>query len=317
MKRLVSNPYLLLAFASLCWSGNHVIGRAIAGHVPPVTISTLRWLLPSFVLWWLARDHLRRDWPLIRRHWVVLLGLGLSGGALFSALQYTGLQYTSALNVSVLNSLTPVLIVAAGTVLFRDRLRAIQAAGISLSLAGVLVIVAHGSLATLMGVDFNWGDLIIVFNMSMFAVYAACLRLRPSIHWLSFLFVLAAVSAVGQMPFALWEAWSGYVLRPDLLTIAAIVYVSIFPSVLATAAWNRGDELVGAIRAGPFLHLIPIYTAILASTLLGETLAPYHVVGFLLILTGIWFAAVAPTRIGEARRAGGAELAKPEPAAGE
>jgi hypothetical protein len=112
--RIFASPYMLLAFAALCWSGNHVIGRAIGGHVPPIGISTVRWLIPSVVLWFLARRHLERDWPLIRSHWRIMLWLGVTGGALFSALQYVGLQYTTAVNVSVLNSLVPVLIVAAG-----------------------------------------------------------------------------------------------------------------------------------------------------------------------------------------------------------
>src|SRR3954462_12651225 len=104
--------YLLLALASLFWSGNHIVGRAIGGHVPPVAISFLRWLIPLAVLWLIARPHLKREWPAIRRHWIVLVWLGATGGALFTVLQYVGLQYTSALNVSVLNSLVPVLIVA-------------------------------------------------------------------------------------------------------------------------------------------------------------------------------------------------------------
>ncbi len=61
------NPYFLLAFASLCWSGNHIIGRAIAGHVPPIGISTVRWLIPALILYPIARPHIRREWPLINR----------------------------------------------------------------------------------------------------------------------------------------------------------------------------------------------------------------------------------------------------------
>src|SRR5262252_759996 len=102
------NAYLVLALASLFWSGNHVLGRAIAGHVPPLGISTLRWLLPALVLGVAAREHLRRDWPLIRRHWRILLLLGLTGGSIFTVLQYVALQYTTALNMSVMNSLAPV-----------------------------------------------------------------------------------------------------------------------------------------------------------------------------------------------------------------
>src|SRR3989440_5077692 len=47
VRGLYGNAYLVLALASLCWSGNHLMGRAIAGHVPPLTITTLRWLLAA------------------------------------------------------------------------------------------------------------------------------------------------------------------------------------------------------------------------------------------------------------------------------
>jgi drug/metabolite transporter (DMT)-like permease len=128
--------------------------------------------------------------------------------------------------------------------------------------------------------------------MLVFAVYAVYLRLRPQIHWLSFMFVFALVSCVTTLPFFVWETLSGITFKPTLLTFGAILYVSIFPSVLAFAAWNRGVELIGANRAGPFVHLVPIYTAILASTLLGEHLASYHIIGFVLILAGVWLASV-------------------------
>jgi drug/metabolite transporter (DMT)-like permease len=290
---ITANPYLLLALASLFWSGNHILGRAIGGHVPPIGISTVRWLIPAIVLWPFARRHMRHDWPLIRSHWRVLLWLGVTGGALFTALQYVGLQYTSALNVSVLNSLVPVLILLAGGAMFHDRVTAVQVGGIAISLTGVLFIVARGSLDTLQHVAFNWGDLIILFNMIVFAVYAACLRLRPQIHWLSFMWVFAAVSALTTMPFFVLETWSGVTFHPTLLTAAAILYVSIFPSVLAFAAWNRGVELIGAVRSGPYVHLVPVYTAVFGGILLGETLAAYHLAGFALILLGVWLASTS------------------------
>jgi drug/metabolite transporter (DMT)-like permease len=287
-----NNPYLLLALASLCWSGNHIVGRAMAGEVPPVGVSMLRWLLPLVVLWPLARPHLTRDWPLMRKHWGVMLWLSITGGSLFSAIQYVGLQYTTALNVSVFNSLVPILIVAVGALLFQDRIGALQLAGIATSSIGVLVIIAHGQIDTFRQFAFNWGDLIILFNMMIFAVYAVYLRLRPQINGWSFMFALAAISVVTTLPFAIWEALAGTTFKATWLTFGAVAYVSIFPSVIAFAAWNRGIELIGANRSGPFLHLVPIYTAVIGTTLLSEPLALFHVIGFGLILTGVWLASV-------------------------
>jgi drug/metabolite transporter (DMT)-like permease len=181
--------YALVALAGLCWSGNHVLGRAIAGHVPPVSLSAFRWVFPCILAGLLARGHLARDWPEIKSHWKALLILGLSGGALFSALQYVGLQYTSAINVSVLNSLGPVFIVAAVAILFGETMRPIQLAGIAVSLGGVLFIVTRGEPTMLAQMSFNYGDLIILFNMAVWAFYSAWLRFRPRIHWTSFMFV--------------------------------------------------------------------------------------------------------------------------------
>jgi drug/metabolite transporter (DMT)-like permease len=290
-----ANPYLLLALAALFWSGNHIVGRAIGGHVPPVGVSTIRWLIPSILIWPWVRPHLKRDWPAIRRHWKAMLWLGVTGGALFTALQYVGLQYTTALNVSVLNSLVPVLIVATSAALFRDRISPMQLAGIVVSSLGVLTIIGRGSLDVLERLAFNWGDLIILFNMLVFAIYAACLRLRPPMHWLSFIFVFAVLSVVMTLPFAVLEFVQGERFKADWETIAAIGYVSIFPSVIAFAAWNRGVELIGANRSGPFLHLVPVYTATFGSALLGEHLAAFHVAGFALILAGVWLASVRPS----------------------
>lgn len=282
---------LLVALAALCWSGNHVIGRAIAGHVPPIAVSTLRWAVPAVLLLPFAWRHFVRDWPAVARHWRLLVALSLLNGAIFGALQYVGLQYTTAINTSVLNSVAPVLIIVASWLMFGDRVTLVQAAGVATSLVGVLVIVTKGDPGVLAGLAFNAGDLVIFFNMGIFAVYSAMLRLRPAIHWLTFTFVLAVVSAVASAPAMAIEHLAGYPITFDAATLATLAYVAVFPSVVAVAAWNRGVDMIGPGRAGALLHLIAIYSAVLASIFLGEALRPFHFAGFALILAGVWLAA--------------------------
>lgn len=291
LARTFNNPYLLLAVAGLCWSGNHVLGRAIAGQVPPLSLSAVRWLLPMAVLWPFAKPYLERDWPLIKSNWRVLAFLGGTGGALFGALQYLALQHTTALNASVLNSLSPVLIIAAGALLFRDRLSPMRILGIAVSLAGVLVVVTRLDLKTVSSLSFNTGDLLITFNMAVWGIYSACLRLRPNIHWVSVIYIVAAMSTVATMPLLVWEHSTGFTFQPTLMTALAILYVSFFPSLIAFVCWNRGVELIGPNRASPFLHLVVLYSAVLATVFLGERLMPYHVLGFFLILAGVALAA--------------------------
>jgi len=289
--RLFGNPYLLLALASLFWSGNHIMGRAIAGHVPPIAIGTLRWLLAAALLYPFVRPRLAREWPLIRAKLGVIIYLSLLGGALFGTLQFVGLQYTSALNVSVMNSLAPVFIVAASAVMFRDRLSARQGLGIAISIVGVLVIISRLDPAVIGGLGFNIGDVIIVVNMGLWAIYSASLRLRPPIDGLTFMFLFALISGIAMLPPFAWEITTGYVLQPTLLTFSSVIYVTLFSTIGAFVFWTRGVELIGPNRAGIFLHLVPVYSALLTGALLGEPMRFYHVVGFVLILAGVWCAA--------------------------
>jgi drug/metabolite transporter (DMT)-like permease len=290
---LWNNAYLILAIASLCWSGNHLMGRAIAGHVPPLAISTLRWLLAAAVVYPFVRKQLASDWPLIRERLGAVIYLSLLGGAVFGALQFVGLQLTTALNVSVMNSLGPLFIAASGAVMFGDRLTSGQAVGIAVSLLGVLAIITRLDVGVLTHLSFNVGDLIILGNIVIWGVYSASLRWRPRIHPFSFMFIFALISGIAMLPAAVWEHSTGFVLQPTLLTFFAIAFVTIFSTITAFVCWTRGVELIGPNRAGVFLHLIPIFSALLTGVLLGEPLMGYHVVGFALILLGVYSAARA------------------------
>ena len=281
---------LCAAFAALCWSGNHIIGRAIAGEVPPLAIGSIRWIVPAIVLAPFAWPHLKRDWSEIRRTWPTIVGLSIVGGAIFGTLQYVGLQYTTAMNVSVLNSVAPVLIVAAGWLLFADRVGAMQAAGIAISFSGVLAIICKGQPGALASLGFNVGDLIILFNMGLWALYSSALRKRGAMHWVSFTFLLAAISALVTIPFWMAEHYSGAPLRLTPSSLAALAYVAVFPSLLAYAAWSKGVEGLGSGRVGVFLHLVPLYSALIAGFALGERIETYHLAGFALILVGVWLA---------------------------
>jgi drug/metabolite transporter (DMT)-like permease len=283
----LDRPFLLAAFAALSWSGNHIIGRAVAGHVPPFWLALMRWLLPALFLFAFSRKTIRRDFPAILDSWKPLAFLALSGGALYTLILFVGLQYTEALNVSVLNSLGPIAMVGAAAVIFRDYIVGRQFAGLAISLLGVAAILSRGQWSTFADLNFNKGDILIFINMMIFGIYAACLHLRPDIHWLSFAFVISFVSSLTTMPFVLWEYSLGYRPEFDVMNVGAALYVAIFPGFLVIAAWNRSTDQIGSNRVAPFMHLTPLFSAILATLFLGEVVGIFHVVGFALILIGV------------------------------
>ena len=286
---------MLLPIAAACWAGNHIVARLAAGHVPPTTLSMLRWVLVFAITAVIAWPQIRRDLPELRSKLGVMVFLGLTGGSAFGALQFVALQYTTALNMGVVGSVAPAFIVAASYLLFRDGLGPVQLFGVVVSLMGVLAIVSQLEPEHLLALDFNGGDLIIIVNMVFWGVYCACLRLRPVVHPLTYLFALAPIAAIGNVPFAVWEYAAGQRLIADLPTAGAILYAALFTSLLAFVTWNRGVDLIGAPRASAFLHMIPLFAAVFATSLLGERLMLFHVVGFALILAGVTLAA-RPTR---------------------
>jgi drug/metabolite transporter (DMT)-like permease len=254
-------------------------------------MAVLRWLLAALILLPFAVRHLYRDRAALGdKPWTVVL-LSMAGGGAFGTLQFIALQYTVALNAAVFNSTVPVFIVAAGGLIFRDAVRPIQLLGLFTSMLGVVFIVAKGDPEALTALSFNFGDLLLIANMALFAVYSTCLRLRPPMHWMSFLIAFSVVSALGNLPLAIWEHLDGEPLRPDLPTVLSVLYAGVFTSVVAYACWARGIEHIGAARAGVFLHLVPLYGAVLSWALLGEPVRLFHVAGLGLILTGVFLAA--------------------------
>ena len=288
MPRLRASPYLLLTLTPLLWSCNWIVGRALHEDVPPMALTFFRWLFAALMLAPFVVRSLPRDWPTIRASWRTMLLLGAIGIALHNAFAYAGLNYTSATNGVVLNSFIPVMIIAMAWLLFGERLTRVQLLGVIVSLGGVLAILSHGSLAMLAAFRLNVGDVLVIAAMAMWSLYTVLLRRRPpGIHMLSFLFVLAVVGVAVMLPLWLAEMalWRSAIWSPR--SFAALVGVALFSSVLAYVFWNRGVELVGPQVAGLFVHLMPVFGALLAWLFLDERLELFHLAGIVLILTGI------------------------------
>src|ERR1700733_5738027 len=155
---LGNQPYLLLSLTSLFWAGNIVLGRYVAGHVPPMTLSCVRWIGAFFMLLPFAWPHLKRDWPALRARLPLMVLLSATGFSINNALSYWALQYTHALNALLIQSSGPLFVALWSQMLFGVRLTWAQLAGITISLAGVLTIILRGDFAALAAIQFNKGD---------------------------------------------------------------------------------------------------------------------------------------------------------------
>ncbi len=284
---LNNQPYLLLSLTSLFWAGNIVLARYVAGHVPPMTLSCVRWIGAFAMLMPFAWPHLKQDWPALRARLPLMVGLSATGFAFNNAISYWALQYTEALNALLIQSSGPLFVALWSLLLFGMRLTWAQLAGIMISLAGVLTILLRGDLAALVDIRFNRGDVMFAGAVLSFGLYSALITRRPKIHQLSLISFTIGCGAVLLLPFSIWEFSESVRLKPDALTLATVIYVMIFPSTLAYLFFNRGIALIGPNRASPFLHLVPVFGSAMAILLLGEQPRLFHLTGYVLVLAGV------------------------------
>ena len=287
---IANQPYLLLCITALCWAGNAIVGRLAAGHIPPVTLSFLRWSLAFLIVLPFAWNHLVRDWPAIRAKLGIMIFISLVGISAFNTLQYWALEHTTALNTLLLQSSGPLIVAVWSLILLGVRLTLAQVIGVLLSLTGVLVILLHGDLSALSNIQFNEGDLIFTAAMVVFGLYSVLTLKRPAIHGLSFVAFTFGCGAACLIPLLIWELLTRPVMALDARNLASLFYVAVFPSKLAYLCFNRGVLLIGANRAAPFFHVVPVFGSLMAIVFLGERPQLFHVIGFALVLTGVFVA---------------------------
>lgn len=280
-----------LVLTVMLWSSNFIVGRALRGDVTPATLNFLRWALALMVLLPITLPTLRKHRSLLLRHWKLAAVLGFTGVAAFQTLGYVALTLTTAMNSVLLLSLAPLAIAAQSWLAHGERMTAGQGLGLATSLVGAAVLVLHGDFTTLAGLRFNAGDLWMLLAVAVWAVHSVLLRRRPpELPPLALHTVSVAAGTLGMLPMYGFEVAHGRGLPASAAAWAAIAFVAVFSSAFAHALWVRSVATIGVNRAGVYMHLMPLFGALLAMALLGEQLAHYHVVGGLLVLCGVLLA---------------------------
>jgi drug/metabolite transporter (DMT)-like permease len=179
--------------------------------------------------------------------------------------------------------------------LFGIRLTLAQAFGVLLSLTGVLVILLHGNLTAITAIDFNKGDLIFTIALFIFGLYSVVSLKRPAIHELSFTAFTFGCGAAVLVPPLILELIFRPVMQINSNNLLSVFYVAVFPSTIAYLCYNRGVHLIGANRAAPFFHVVPVFGSVMAIVFLGEQPQAFHFIGFALVLAGVFVASRKPS----------------------
>lgn len=279
--------YLALICTTALWGSIAVVSRALMDTIPPVVMAAARWGVAFVVLLPLVWPERRAIVRALAHDWRRLLILTLVGGAPQSALVYTGLARSTAINLGLLNSTIPVLIILISWGWRARRPRRLEGIGLATSLTGVLLILAHGDLRALLHLQFNSGDVLMLVAMLVWAIYTLRLQDRPqSLSLFAFVFVMALMGELLTLPFAAlqWVRAGGVHLGAHALL--GLLYIGALATLVSTALFSYGVERVGAVRAGILIHLMPVFSSVFATLFIGERLFFYHAAGFILVAGG-------------------------------
>ena len=296
MTRITGRTALLMTLPPLLWAGNAVVGRLTVGSVPPLTLNLLRWVLAGLILlpfgW-----QLFKDWRAIAVRWKYLLLIGLLGVGSYNSLQYLALVTTTPLNVTLIAASSPVWMMVVGSLMHGEHPTRRQIAGAVLSLAGVVLVIARGDLATLARVHFVVGDLYVLIAVVAWAFYSWLLArppesmrgdARPDWNWAAFLLVQVMFGLSGSAVASGAEiALTGATVQWTPWVVAALLYVAIGPSVIAYRCWGLGVTQAGPSLAAFFGNLTPVFAALMSAAALGEAPQWFHGAAFALIVSGI------------------------------
>jgi drug/metabolite transporter (DMT)-like permease len=285
--RFTGNAYIMLSLTTLLWGMNTIAARLAVGNVSPMLLVLLRWVIACAILGVIAREAIRTDWPLLKSRLPFLFTMGAFGYTGFNALFYAAGHHTTAINIGILQGSMPILVLIAGTLAFRERATRIQWIGTLVTMLGVGVVASGGDMARLRDLTFNIGDIWMLIACVFYATYTVALKRRPAVSALGFFAFMAGAAIVTSIPLAAVEWARGEFLWPNAKGWAIITFIALGPSLLAQLMFMRGVQLIGPVRTGIFINLVPVLGPLLAIIILGERFGWHHGLALLLVLGGI------------------------------
>ena len=288
--RFWNSAHAVLAMATLMWAGHTVVLRMSVGEISPVLLMELRWLGSFLILLVLFHKTLPSYLPVVLKRWRWVFGMGGIGLAGFTLFLVYAAQHTTAVNLGIMQGVIPAFVMLLGWLIYRTSIGWFQFFGLCSSLFGVLVLVSAGSYASIIALEFNSGDLLMIAACLCYAGYTVAIARRLEIPPAILLCFFAFCAFVSCSFFTVIEYANGDLILPGLKGFLLIIYCAVCPSILSQPCFIRGVELTGANRAGLYINLVPVFAAFLGMLILSEAMHIYHLIALIMVLGGIFLA---------------------------
>ena len=272
------------------WGGNAIAARIAVGEISPMLLTAFRWIGVAAIMFVIARRRVVTEWPILRTRLPLLLGLGALGFSVFNVMFYISAHSTDAINMGIIQGALPVFVMLGAYLIYRTSVAGAQMIGVAITMVGVVIVAIRGDLSQFGDVRLNPGDLIMISACALYAAYTVALRERPAASGLAIFSVMAIGALATSIPLAVTEALMNDLIWPTHVGWAVVAYVVVFPSLLSQLFFLRSVELLGPGRAGVFINLVPVITAVFGIYILGENFRGFHAAALVFVLGGIWLA---------------------------
>ena len=289
MKNQNNLAYLLLILTTLFWSGNFIVGKAASLYeIPPFSLNFYRWFFAGLILLPFTIKEIRNKKNYILKNIGFFIILGITSITIFNSIVYYSLYYTQVISGVLMISTIPVWIIFISSFLNIEKTNAFQIIGVVLSLIGVFFIITKADVELVKNLDFNRGDLTMIIAMFSWALYSALLKKKKyEISQITLLEVVIIAGLLFLIPIYFIEMSMGNLIKLEKPFYLTLTYVVLFPGLASFFFWIKGIAIIGANRSGIFLHLMPIFGAIMAMLIFDEKFMFYHFLGAVFILSGI------------------------------
>ena len=289
MKNKNNLAYLLIILTTIFWSGNFIVGKAASMYsIPPFSLNFYRWFFAGLILMPFTIKEIINKKDYIFKNIGFFIILGITSITIFNSIVYYSLYYTQVISGVLMISTIPVWIIFISSILKIEKTNIFQIIGVALSLTGVIFIITKADLELIKNLDFNKGDLTMVIAMFSWALYSALLKKKKyEISQITLLEVVIISGLIFLIPIYLIEMSMGYTINLEKPFYLTLGYVVFFPGLASFFFWIKGISIIGANRAGAFLHLMPIFGAIMAILIFNEKFMFYHFLGAIFIVAGI------------------------------
>lgn len=279
----------LAILATIIWSGNFIVAKAVHKEIPPISLNFYRWLVAALIIFPLAYKRFRAEWSIVRKSWNYLFWISLTGISLFNTFVYIGAHYTSAINLALIGTTSsPIMSIIFARIFLKEKIGWMKLAGLILCVTGVLFLLSKGDFHNLLHLKFSEGDLWVLLAAFCFAIYNTMVKKKPAaISPINFLFVIFSFGTLMVFPFFVWETNHSPAVEWKGSLVLSILYLGLGASVICFLIWNAAIGKLGAGRTALFGNLIPIFSSIEAAILLHEDFTWIHVVSMIIVFTGI------------------------------